>query len=154
MTNSPVRKENDPLTMVLRPPWVYWRIHTMMQYIGRPHSYMECLSFVFMTDVSRGLTRDELTAIVSMMLIRLNHKPFRKCNVHPVSDSSPVSTKMTSNGSIGPGFCSLRGPDGENYPGLLRWEGPGFTILTTLENCEQRVTGYGNIRTLSFKRAG
>lgn len=151
MVDSPRRKGNDPLKYVLQLPRVYWTIDSTMQYIGRPHSYMSCLSLVFMTDVNRGLTRDELTAIVSMMLIRLNHEPFRKCKVHPVSDSIPMSTKTRSNGSIGSGLCFFRRPDGENYPGLLRWRRPGFAILTTLENCGQRVTSYGTFRTLSLE---
>jgi hypothetical protein len=58
----------------------------MIRYIDRPHSTMECLSSVYMAEVNRGLTRDELRSIVHMLLIRLEKKPFRDCEIHPVSD--------------------------------------------------------------------
>jgi hypothetical protein len=35
---------------------------------------------------ARGLTSHELRAIVNVMLLRVNHKPFGRCHIHPVCD--------------------------------------------------------------------
>ncbi|KAJ5338651.1 hypothetical protein N7452_005379 [Penicillium brevicompactum] len=79
----PRHKENDP-ALHGGYPWRRWIIH---RYIGQPHSTMTCHSYAYMTDVNKGLTKDELMAIVSMILVRLNHKnhkSFRRSKVHPI----------------------------------------------------------------------
>lgn len=84
MAARPRHKENDP-TLNGGYPWGEGIIH---RYIGQPHSTMICHSYAYMNDVNKGLTKDELIAIVIMILIRLNHKnhkSFRRSKVHPVS---------------------------------------------------------------------
>ncbi|KAJ5544810.1 hypothetical protein N7535_006802 [Penicillium sp. DV-2018c] len=64
--------------------WVGRKIESMMQYIDRPYSAMQCLSCVYMAEENRGLTRGELACIVTMLLMRLKKKPFRDCEIHPI----------------------------------------------------------------------
>ncbi|CAI7635952.1 unnamed protein product [Penicillium discolor] len=45
---------------------------------------MSCVARVAANDTDQGLTTHELEAIVNMMLIRVNHKPFRNCHIHPL----------------------------------------------------------------------
>lgn len=96
MLDRPNLSMNDPWLYARNDPWYNWEIRHMMRYIDKPHLTMECLSCVYMADVSRGITKDELTTIVHILLIRLKKKPFRDCEIHPVSDQHP-KTIMASN---------------------------------------------------------
>lgn len=51
---------------------------------ARPHSIMSGVARVAVNNTDQGLTTHELEAIVNMMLIRVNHRPFRNCHIHPV----------------------------------------------------------------------
>ncbi|CAG8152537.1 unnamed protein product [Penicillium salamii] len=55
------------------------------RHLLRPHSIITSTSVVYMASSDSGLTRNELTAIVSIIIFRLNHKPFRKLQCHPAT---------------------------------------------------------------------
>ncbi|KAJ5426364.1 hypothetical protein N7465_001434 [Penicillium sp. CMV-2018d] len=84
---SPPYKQGDPGLWSIRPR--YWQVkHTLRYSSGRgsarPHSIMSCVAGVAVNDTDQGLTTHELEAIVNMLLIRVNHRPFRNCHIHPV----------------------------------------------------------------------
>ncbi|KAJ5427084.1 hypothetical protein N7465_002154 [Penicillium sp. CMV-2018d] len=83
---SPDRRENDPPTYEGFGDPKPWRVINHCRYTsrpGKPHSIMSCIAQVW-PDTSQGLTSHELRAIVNMMLLRVNHKPFRRCHIHPI----------------------------------------------------------------------
>lgn len=85
---SPHRRENDTRTYEGFEEPKPWQVVNHYRYTSRPlkpHSIMSCLAQLW-PDTSRGLATHELRAIVNMMLLRVNHKPFRRCHIHPVSD--------------------------------------------------------------------
>ncbi|KGO74966.1 hypothetical protein PITC_032040 [Penicillium italicum] len=68
----------------------YWQVkHTLRYSSGRgplrPHTVMSCIAGVAVNDTDQGLTPHELEAIVNMILIRVNHRPFRNCHIHPLA---------------------------------------------------------------------
>ncbi|CAI7597184.1 unnamed protein product [Penicillium viridicatum] len=84
---SPPYKQGDPELCSIWPR--YWQVkHTLRYSSGRgsvrPHSIMSCVAGVAVNDTDQGLTTHELEAIVNMMLIRVNHRPFRNCHIHPM----------------------------------------------------------------------
>ncbi|CAI7646007.1 unnamed protein product [Penicillium discolor] len=93
MINSHIRKcwdphqrENDPPTYEGVEDPKLWQVVNHYRYTSRPlkpHSIMSCLAQLW-PDTSQGLTTHELRAIVNIMLLRVNHKPFRRCHIHPV----------------------------------------------------------------------
>ncbi|KAJ5228034.1 hypothetical protein N7489_008742 [Penicillium chrysogenum] len=64
-----------------------WGVVSPYRYTDRPlkpHSLMSSLAHIRPTETRRGITTHELSAIVCTMLLRVNHKPFRRCRIHPV----------------------------------------------------------------------
>ncbi|OQD67912.1 hypothetical protein PENPOL_c003G09508 [Penicillium polonicum] len=83
---DPDRRENDPPTYEGFGDPKPWRVINHCRYTsrpGKPHSIMSCIAQVW-PDAGQGLTTHELRAIVNMMLLRVNHKPFRRCHIHPI----------------------------------------------------------------------
>ncbi|OQD90061.1 hypothetical protein PENSOL_c062G10752 [Penicillium solitum] len=83
---DPHRRENDPLTYKRVEDPKPWQVVNHYRYTSRPlkpHSIMSCLAQLW-PDTSQGLTTHELRAIVNMILLRVNHKPFRRCHIHPI----------------------------------------------------------------------
>jgi hypothetical protein len=86
-TSSPSYKRGDPQLRSGRAKG--WDVKAKLRYSTRngtfrPHMIMSCVADVAVNDTDQGLTTPELRAIVSMMLIRVNHKPFQNCHIHPV----------------------------------------------------------------------
>ncbi|KAJ5960882.1 uncharacterized protein N7479_008032 [Penicillium vulpinum] len=81
---EPDRTEDDPITMEDFDKPKTWRVVNHFRYTGLPHSVMSCLAHIEPTETNKGLTTHELRAIVNIMLLRVNHKPFRRCHIHPV----------------------------------------------------------------------
>ncbi|KAJ5501244.1 hypothetical protein N7453_006061 [Penicillium expansum] len=82
---SPDRREDGPHTYEGFEDPKPWRVVNHFRYASRPlkpHSFMSCLAQIW-PDTSQGLTAHELRAIVNMMLLRVNHKTFRRCHIHP-----------------------------------------------------------------------
>ncbi|KAF4766803.1 hypothetical protein HAV15_010775 [Penicillium sp. str.  len=83
---DPHRRGNDPLTYKGVEDPKPWQVVNHYRYTSRPlkpHSIMSCLAQLW-PDTSQGLTTHELRAIVNMTLLRVNHKPFRRCHIHPI----------------------------------------------------------------------
>lgn len=117
---SPDRRENDPPTYEGFGDPKPWRVINHCRYTsrpGKPHSIMSCIAQVW-PDASQGLTSHELRAIVNMMLLRVNHKPFRRCHIHPVSEFPTLYMIMskicTDSGSLFYGRSS-----GENHSSFI-----------------------------------
>ncbi|KAJ5849109.1 hypothetical protein N7534_007798 [Penicillium rubens] len=65
-----------------------WDVKAKLRYSTRngtfrPHMIISTVADVAVND-TEGLTTPELKAIVNMMLIRVNHRPFRNCHIHPM----------------------------------------------------------------------
>ncbi|CAG8422884.1 unnamed protein product [Penicillium salamii] len=82
--HRPFLRDGDAPTAVVEWPWVHWRVLSHYRHLFRPHSIITCTSIVYMASTDRGLTRDELNAIVSIIIFRPNHKPFKKLQFHPI----------------------------------------------------------------------
>ncbi|CAI7599483.1 unnamed protein product [Penicillium glandicola] len=81
---DPDRTEEDPVTMEYFGQPKVWRVVNHDRYTGLPHSVMSCLADIYPTETNQGLTTHELRAIVNTMSLRVNHKPFRRCHIHPI----------------------------------------------------------------------
>lgn len=91
---SPHQRENDPPTYEGVEDPKLWQVVNHCRYTSRPlkpHSIISCLAQLW-PDTSQGLTTHELRAIVNIMLLRVNHKPFRRCHIHPVVSDLPHFT--------------------------------------------------------------
>ena len=53
----------------------------------KPHTICSNVAGIYATDADTALTLHEVQAIVNLMVIRITHKPFRECHIHPVSSS-------------------------------------------------------------------
>ncbi|KAJ6148744.1 hypothetical protein N7497_010726 [Penicillium chrysogenum] len=65
-----------------------WDVKAKLRYSTRngtfrPHMIISTVADVAVND-TEGLTTPELKAIVNMILIRVNHRPFRNCHIHPM----------------------------------------------------------------------
>ncbi|KAI2701906.1 hypothetical protein CBS147332_7682 [Penicillium roqueforti] len=83
---NPNQREDDPRVYEGFEDPKPWRVVNHYRYISRPlkpHSIMSCLAQIW-PDGNQSLTTHELRAIVNMMLLRVNHKPFRRCHIHPI----------------------------------------------------------------------
>ncbi|KAF9251185.1 hypothetical protein DTO027I6_1812 [Penicillium roqueforti] len=83
---NPNQREDDPRVYEGLEDPKPWRVVNHYRYISRPlkpHSIMSCLAQIW-PDGNQSLTTHELRAIVNMMLLRVNHKPFRRCHIHPI----------------------------------------------------------------------
>ncbi|KAJ5592195.1 hypothetical protein N7537_009099 [Penicillium hordei] len=80
---KPDPRNGDPVT---REDFYYpkvWRVVNHYQYTGLPHSAMSCLAHIRSAKTNHGLITHELIAIMNTMLLRVNHRPFRRCHIHP-----------------------------------------------------------------------
>ncbi|KAJ5894947.1 hypothetical protein N7495_006638 [Penicillium taxi] len=84
---NPPPKENDPSDMDFPTPSTMWELVSHYWYTDhprKPHSVLSCISTICPTKTGRGITTHELCVIVYAMLLRVNHKPFSTCHIHPV----------------------------------------------------------------------
>ncbi|KGO77566.1 hypothetical protein PITC_008390 [Penicillium italicum] len=119
---SPDRKAGDPPTMEGFEKPKTWRVINHYRYADRPlkpHSVMSCLAHICPTDTNRGLTTHELRAIVCMMLLRVNHRPFRGFQTHPVRVSTTCYSLIISHTCIGSSSLLLGRSTGENHSGFV-----------------------------------
>ncbi|CAI7586001.1 unnamed protein product [Penicillium glandicola] len=82
-------KEDDPPSIQDSPRSKMWELVSYYRYSWadhprKPHSVLSCLSIVCPTETYPGISTHELCAIVCAMLLRVNHKPFSACHIHPV----------------------------------------------------------------------
>ncbi|KAJ5268549.1 hypothetical protein N7505_004307 [Penicillium chrysogenum] len=85
-TSSPSYKKGDPQLRSGRAKG--WDVKAKLRYSTRngtfrPHMIISTVADVAVND-TEGLTTPELKAIVNMILIRVNHRPFRNCHIHPM----------------------------------------------------------------------
>lgn len=86
-----LRKEDPVLTEFKRK--FRWEMVDLYRYRGRrppqPHMIVSFYSGIRAAGPDQGLTLHEVRAIVNLMVVRTNHKPFRTCHIHPVSHLTP-----------------------------------------------------------------
>ncbi|CAG7927501.1 unnamed protein product [Penicillium olsonii] len=62
-----------------------WSVEESWRWMNHPHSTITCLvNAVYVSDTSQGLTVPELETIVTFLIRRTRHRPFRQCHIHPV----------------------------------------------------------------------
>ncbi|KAJ5562133.1 hypothetical protein N7461_000894 [Penicillium sp. DV-2018c] len=83
----PRPKEDDPDDGQASDLFKWWQLISHYWFPGlprKPHSIISCVSMICPTETYSGVTTPELCAIACAMLLRVNHKPFRTCHIHPV----------------------------------------------------------------------
>ncbi|KAJ5121091.1 uncharacterized protein N7515_009052 [Penicillium bovifimosum] len=83
----PRHKEGDPDYGQAFDLSKWWELISHYRYPDlprKPHSIISCVSMICPRETYCGVTTPELCAIACAMLLRVNHKPFSTCHIHPV----------------------------------------------------------------------
>ena len=102
--------------------------------MNHPHSTITCLvNAVYVSDTSQGLTVLELETIVTFLIRRTRHRPFRQCHIHPVFIPISTQTAILTDDWIGSGDILHGWSDGEDHASFVGPVRVDFAILALLE---------------------